>query len=200
MAQTIKRTVEDKQGPTLADVAKSAPSDRLTDETSRFDELESLYTEYVKPLSVALRTLYGDGPPDPEEVAQEAFHRVINHKDHSSIANLKAFIWRTARNLVFDEKKRAVVRRRYDFEVERLFFPFEGDGSTPETLITAREQLELINQALADMPEKRRRALILHRIEGLTLTEVGRRLGIGRTAVAKHVARAAADLNALFLD
>ena len=163
-------------------------------------EVLALYEEYAGELAASVRRMFGDGPPDPEDVAQEAFQRVILKGDLSSIRNLKAFIWRTARNLVLKEKQTTERRAAREFEVRQYLFPAEGDDSTPEGIISAREQLNAINEALGKMPEKRRRALILHRLEGLTVAEVGRRLGIGRTAAAKHVARAAAELNALFVD
>lgn len=97
------------------------------------------------------------------------------------------------------EKHTQQVRARYDFEVEQLYFPLKGDDSTPERIIKAREQLQAINELLVKMPEKRRRALVLHRIDGLSVAEVGRRLGISRTAAAKHVARASAELHAWIL-
>ena len=163
-------------------------------------EVTELYEDYSSHLSATIRKMYGDGPPDPDDVAQEAFRRVIERGNLSSIKNLKAFIWRIARNLVLKEREVRQARSRYDFEVEQIYFPLKDDNSTPERIISAREQLTLINEVLSQMPEKRRRALVLHRIEGLSVAEVGRRLGIGRTAAAKHVARAVAELNARFLD
>lgn len=163
-------------------------------------EVLTLYEEYAEELAAAVRRMFGDGPPDPEDVAQEAFQRVIRRGNLSSIRNLKAFVWRTARNLVLKEKQTTERHAAREFDVQQYLFSAEGDDSTPEKIISAREQLRAINDALRNMPERRRRALILHRLEGLTVAEVGRRLGIGRTAAAKHVARAAAELNALFVD
>ena len=162
-------------------------------------ELRALYLDYSAQLSATIRKMYGDGPPDPDDVAQEAFHRVIARGDISSIRNLKAFIWRTARNLVLKDRHLTEMRSRHDFEIEQIYFPSTGDDSTPERIISAKEQIRAINEVLGKMPEKRRRAFILHRIEGVSVAEAGRRLGISRTAAAKHVTRAAAELNAAFL-
>lgn len=46
------------------------------------------------------------------------------------------------------------------------------------------------------MPARRRRVLVLNRIEGLSFAEIARRLGLSPTAVKKHAARAMADLDA----
>ncbi|MEM1191665.1 MAG: sigma factor-like helix-turn-helix DNA-binding protein, partial [Pseudomonadota bacterium] len=57
------------------------------------------------------------------------------------------------------------------------------------------EQLHIIEDALWKMPKRRRDAFLMHRVEGLTLTETGRRLGVTRHAIIKHVARAADDID-----
>ena len=168
-----------------------APTDpRLTDISA--DEL--------KDLSIGLRDRFGNGPPDPDDIAQEAYRRVLEKDDPSSIRNLKAFLWRTARNLVFDALKSENSRSKYDFEVEQIFFPLKSDISSPETVMIAREQLKAINELLRTMPANRRRAIMLYRIERLTQAEIARRLKISRTMVNKHIATASAEINALFVD
>ncbi|MEM7704871.1 MAG: sigma-70 family RNA polymerase sigma factor [Pseudomonadota bacterium] len=185
-------------GPQKLGNSQTQAPDRPDDSTSAIpQEILDLYSSYSGELALSIRHIYGDGPPDPDDVAQEAFQRVIERGDLASIRNLKAFIWRTARNLVLTEKNTVKRREARRPEIERRSFAGEGDVSSPEKIIIAKEQLSSINDVLRRMPEKRRRALILHRLEGLSVAEVGRRLGIGRTAAAKHVSRAAAELNAL---
>lgn len=133
-------------------------------------------------------------------MVQEAFLRIYEHDNVSTIRNLKAFVWRTARNLVLDSKKIAHIRSKYDFEIERLYFCLKGENLSPEFVIGAKEQLQAINALLLTMPDRRRRALLLYRIEGLTLAQTADQLGISITAVRKHIARAQAQLNALFLN
>ncbi|MEM6683888.1 MAG: sigma-70 family RNA polymerase sigma factor [Pseudomonadota bacterium] len=161
--------------------------------------ISALYEDYAEQLTATLRKMYGDGPPDPADVAQQAFERLLERGDFASITNLKAFVWRTARNIVLAAKRSARVRSAYDYEVERIYFPLKSDDSTPESIIAARQQLRRINALLLAMPEKRRRAFVLHRLEGLSVAEVGRRLGVNRSSAAKHVARAAAAINLLLM-
>ena len=169
-------------------------------ERSAPDEIVVLYQSYSRQLSATLRSMYGDGPPDPDDITQLAFEKVFQRGDLSSISNLKAFVWSTARNLFRKEKRAQAVRTRHDYEVEQIYFSLKGDDSTPERVIGARQQLKAINKLLWTMPEKRRKALILHRIDGLSVAAVGRRLGISRTAAAKHVARALEEIDALFAE
>ncbi|MEM8985120.1 MAG: RNA polymerase sigma factor [Pseudomonadota bacterium] len=162
--------------------------------------MDELCDTYLADLTRGVRNRFGNGPPDPEDVAQEAFRRIIEKGDTAAIKNLKGFLWRTARNLVLDARKISNARSKYDFEIEEMYFPLKGDISTPENVILAKEQLRMINAHLRDMPEKRRRAFVLYRVEGLTLVEVARRLRISRTAVSNHIAKAHASLNALFIE
>ncbi|MEM0912453.1 MAG: sigma-70 family RNA polymerase sigma factor [Pseudomonadota bacterium] len=162
--------------------------------------LATLYRDYAKELSHGLRAHFGDGPPDPDDVMQEAFRKVVERGDLSTIKNLKAFIWRTARNIVLTTKTQEKQRSKYDFEIENLFFPLRSGNSTLETVIIEREQLKAINDLLRTMPRNRRLSFYLYRIEGFTLTQVGEKLGITRTAVSKHLAKAEAQINMLFLN
>lgn len=164
------------------------------------ERITLLYESYAAQLSITLRNLYGDGPPDPDDIAQAAFQRVMERGNIGSINNLKAFIWRTARNLVFKAHRASETRTKYDFEIDSLFFPMKSDELTPDRVIIAREQLQAINKVLLQMPAKRRRAFLLHRMNGLTVSAVARRLGVSRSTADEHIVRAAADINRLFLE
>lgn len=162
------------------------------------ERVSSLYQEYYAQLVTTLRKMYGDDPPDPEDVANEAFKRVVARDDVESINNLRAFVWRIAKNVVLKTRRDSANRSRQDFEVESILFPEKSYESTPERIIEAREQLRAINLLLRAMPETRRQAFILHRIEGLSITDTARTLGMSRPGAAKHIARAAAQINERF--
>lgn len=169
--------------------AKCEASDR-----SRDEDINALYRDHSDELIVSLRKAFGAGPPDPEDVAQQAFQKLIERRDRSDIQDLKAFLWRTARNTLLKAINKEGVRSRHDFEVEHLFFPMRGDDSTPERVLEVKEELRAINDVLRRMPEKRRHAFLLHKVEGLSVAAVARRLGISRTPAQKHITRAAQQI------
>ncbi|MEM0928338.1 MAG: sigma-70 family RNA polymerase sigma factor [Pseudomonadota bacterium] len=181
------------------DVASGGSRDRRP-AADKSDDVLSLYKEHAAPLVAGMRKMFGPGPPDPEDVAQQAFQKLLERGDLESISNVRAFIWRTARNIIIDDRRSRDTRDKYDFEVEQIFFPLKDDVLTPEHVLVAKEQLEAVKTVLRNMPERRRRALILHRVEGLSIVEVGRRLGIARPSASAHVARAMADLSTIFID
>lgn len=65
---------------------------------------------------------------------------------------------------------------------------------TPEQQVMDAERLALAETLIAGMPERRRQALLLHRIEGLTHAEIGERLSISRQTVIMDIAEAVAEL------
>ncbi|MEM6682745.1 MAG: sigma-70 family RNA polymerase sigma factor [Pseudomonadota bacterium] len=158
--------------------------------------IKRLYSANVGRIAGALRKSFGDGPPDPDDISHFAFQKLLEHRKSNDVRNPEAFLWRTARNLVLNEKKRDTVRARYDFEVEQLFFAHGGDIFDPERLVSAKQQIKLMRQVIADMPYKRQTAFVLHRVDGLSISDVARRMALSRTAVTKHLARAFADIDA----
>ncbi|MEM6652441.1 MAG: sigma-70 family RNA polymerase sigma factor [Pseudomonadota bacterium] len=157
--------------------------------------LAALYQQSVDELIAYLRKVFGEGPPEPDDVAQQAFERLSRQEDLSRVKNLKAFLWRTARNLVLTERRNSETRSKYEYEIEQLYFVARGNESTPERVLEVRQQLAAINRALREMPERRRQALIWNRVDGLNVAAVARRLGITRSGAVKHIARAALDID-----
>lgn len=158
-------------------------------------DLETLYRDHAPILKAKLRQVFGNGPPDPDDIAQAAFEKLIQRGSTSDIASIKGYLWRTARNLFFNDKKRQSMRSRHDFEIEQLFFPQRGGESNAEIVLGAKEELRAINIVLQNMPERRRRAFLLHRVEGLSISEVARRLRIARSPADRHIKRAAEDIH-----
>jgi len=160
--------------------------------------LARLYDEHIEALTRYLRAAFGSGPPDPDDIAQETFVKLAERGELESINNHKAFIWRTARNLMLSSRRKLTTRTKYDFEVQNLLFAAVGSHSSAERVLEVKEQLELINNTLAKMPENRRIAFLMHRIDGLNFSAIGRQMGMSPNGVIKHVGRAMLDIkNAL---
>jgi RNA polymerase sigma-70 factor (ECF subfamily) len=56
--------------------------------------------------------------------------------------------------------------------------------------LVAERQLELVQGALAALPEKTRYVFLLHRFEGHTYATIAARLGLSAKAVEYHMSRA----------
>lgn len=167
---------------------RALPSDAL-------DQIEGLYNEHFVPLVKWLGARFGAGPPDPEDVAQRAFVNLADRGAIDDIKNPKAFLWRSARNILLSERRLQSTHTNSIASLEALFSRPEGDILDPNRVLIAKEVLEIMNRVVEQMPTRRRRAFILRRIEGLSYAEITQRLGLTRSNAAKHVVKATAEIN-----
>lgn len=178
-------------------------NDRSSKEAKAFDErnqlIDETYRSHLSDLIGAIRKQFGSGPPEPEDVAHEAFRRVLEKVDLQTVGNLRGLLWRISRNLILDAKRAEQSRANYDYEVEQIFFPLRGSHSSPENVVLARRQLVELNGLLREMPDRRRWVFLARRLEGMTLDEIARLLNISRSAVAAHISRADKQINELLL-
>ena len=164
------------------------------------EKLANLYTDFAPLLANSLRKAYGNGPPDPEDAAQQAFERVLERSDLTAIRDLKAFLWGTAKNFMLSGNRKNYTAAKYQLDVEASYFSHQSYGIDPQRVIKAREHVSLINAVLEKMPARRRRAFYLRRVEGLAVKEIADRLGISSSAVSKHIAAASAELDIQLAD
>ena len=179
----------------MAPAAANTSAEAVAPAADQSAMLEGLYRDHRDELVDFLRRQFGAGPPDPEDIAQLAFEKLLRRKTFSDLSSVRAFLWSTAKNLSISSLRRNKARASYDSAVQRLYFASSGDEMSPARVVEAQQQLSIIAAALRHMPENRRQTFVLHRIEGLNKAQVARRLGISRTAVVKRLARAAAEID-----
>lgn len=154
-------------------------------------EIGKLYEEHVDSLRRFLRSRIGDGPPDPEDISQLAFQKLLERGSSADISDIGAYLRRAAWNLALNERAKSATRTRNEPELRlRLHTDISSYESPVESVLYSRQQLDIINDALMQQSAVRRRAFVLNRIDGLSITDVGRELGISRPAASKHVAKA----------
>ena len=154
--------------------------------------LAELYRRHWAELSGYVRRAFGPGPPEPEDVTQAAFARLAALEGAPDVLNPRAFLFQTARNIVFDHRRREAVRARLRPEISLLAAedaPAIVDG---ERVLSAKERLAIVEAAIRAMESRRRKVLVMHAINGVNLSEVGRRLGISPTRATQLLADAVA--------
>lgn len=159
----------------------------------------TFYAKHITELVKGLRNRFGDGPLEPEDVAQEAFRRFFEHPEFGDVKNKRAFLWRIAMNLAASDLRKTKVRERRAPDLQDIFFTEEGDNSTPESVLCIREQLDAISKLVEGMPEKRQRIFIMRRLEKYTVAQIGRMVGMSHSGVAKHLQIADQQISDLVL-
>lgn len=157
--------------------------------------LEGLYQRHADNLRGYLRKLIGAGPPDPDDVVQAAFEKMSKVGDFNQIKNPHAFLWRTAQNVVTSEHRSSSVRERHVGNVTDVFYAETGDRLDPERVLLAEKELSLAVKAISAMPESRRCVLLMNRIDGMSVSQIGDKLGISGSAVRKRLVLAMAEVH-----
>lgn len=148
-----------------------------------------------------LRSKFGSGPPDPEDVAQQAFEKLLNHSEtQDPIRSVKAYLWTICRNIIISELRSQKAAKERDSDYAEQSYDPQGSILSPERVLASKEQLSIVENVLAKMPNQRRQSFTLVRIHGLTLTEAAQELGISRTATRKHVVKATQEILSVLLD
>ena len=123
-----------------------------------------------------------------EDVVHDAYVRVLERVGDEPIEQPRAFLYRTALNLVIDGHRRSNLRKAEPLEVldgeERFFSP------SPQVLMDHDQRLDMIQKALAELPAACRECFLLRKIEGLSHPEIAERLGVSRSVVEKHIVNA----------
>ncbi len=129
---------------------------------------------------------------DAQEIAQDAFLRLHRLEHADDLDNARAYLFQVASNMAIDQLRRRKLHARYlEDEGARQHDETEArDPGTPEELVAARQQLGLIYRAIEDLPLRCRQALMLHRVRGLSYTEIAPEMGVSVSSVEKYILEA----------
>ena len=123
---------------------------------------------------------------DIEDVVQETYLRAYSAEKKKEIDQPKAFLFQIAKNLALTELSRKA-RQATDFIEDVDPGMVNGASATTEEELEASQHIALFCEAVAALPERRRRACLLRKVHGLPYSEIAERLDISVSAVEKHL-------------
>ncbi|WP_343684746.1 RNA polymerase sigma factor [Asticcacaulis sp.] len=146
-----------------------------------------------------LTRLCGD-EASAEDVLQDLYLRLMRGGIDGDIQEPLAFLFRMANNLWLN-RRRALSRREAREDAWQGLNPQmtgEADASPDaEARLGARQTLRAVLKDIDALPPRTRDIFRLHKLEGLSQTEVARRLDISLSSVEKHLSSALKHLLAL---
>lgn len=119
-----------------------------------------------------------------EDVVQDAYLKLVDRtaEGREEIQQPAAFLFRMIRNLAIDRVRRLALERRYGAgEAEPEAAP--DSAPTPEAVSIARDQLRLLDRALAELPARTRLVFEMSRIAEMPAGEIARALSISERLV-----------------
>ena len=168
-------------------VVRAAAGDR-----SAFGVLVERYAGVARRVA---RAVLGN-PEDADDAAQDAMLSALVKLDqYDPRRPFGPWLLRIVANAATDRRRRRTVRR-----VEPLDAALTAGGPRPDTTAERRALGERLRQALAELPERRRVAVVLFDVEGYSHAEIAAVLGIPEGTVRSEVFHARRRLRALLAD
>jgi RNA polymerase sigma-70 factor (ECF subfamily) len=151
------------------------------------DAYRRLFERYQHPIYNFVYRMV-DNAEDASDIVQDAFIKVHNVLAEKEVQNFSAYLYRTAKNLAYDEMRR---RSRFvDVDHEVLAPEDPNIYADPQRAVLLGEQMEKVRQATNGLNEKQRAALILRELEGLDYDEMSEVMESNRNAVGALLSRA----------
>ena len=129
---------------------------------------------------------------EADDLVQEAFARLYSAAAGNTIVQPQAYLFRIASNLIIDHRRRlnSPLARAdcYDDDLAPSVPPEQDKG------ILQKDLQRMFEEALAELPYRRRQVFILSRFEDKSTLAIAVQLGITRRMVQKHLILAVSHL------
>lgn len=137
-----------------------------------------------------LRRRLGD-PALASDLTQEAFLRLAELPDETTVLNPRGYLFAVAQRLLADHWRST--RLRYEAPaaagvLEQVVDP----APRPDESVANRQAVAVLSRTIEALPPRTREVFRLHKFENLTYIEIGKRLGMARNTVMVHMTLALA--------
>ncbi|MBO9633565.1 MAG: RNA polymerase sigma-70 factor [Chitinophagaceae bacterium] len=150
-----------------------------------------LYSYYYKPLYRHIQ-LFTQSRETTEEIIQNVFVKIWEQRQSlSSVRDLKPYLYRAAKNMLLNHLRKMSTEQK----VLRIH-SVSGSGSEDPVSahIDSKDYKRLLQEALEQLTEKRKRIFLLRMEENLSLDEIAAQLSISRSVVKKQLYAAIASV------
>ena len=193
-----------------AEIEENAPSQVLDQEISdealmllcqkgRQDALEQLYQRHYRPVLLFILRLMQNREM-AEDLVQETFIRVYNNRDSwQPRSKFTSWLYRIARNLCIDEKRRywnRLVQMDSQYATYNDSGPSspldkaEDENSDARDRFASKIDEETIKQAINQLSPEQREVIILNKYQGMSYIEIAEILGATPESIKQRAYRA----------
>lgn len=157
-----------------------------TDAKNWFKDIFNANYEYIRNY---LYYLSGDMEL-AEDLVQDVFLRLWEKQDDVKEETVSAFLFTIAKNNFLKSRRRV----KNELKFRSAFFE-NTEHKSPEYILEMKEFDQKLQQVISEIPEKSRTVFLMHRIDGMSYSEIAGNLQLSVKAVEKRMSRALAVLN-----
>jgi len=126
---------------------------------------------------------------DVDDLVQESYARLLRLREQRRVRSPRGLLFTMARNAAFDLfRRRGTAATEPITENEPLRVLDEAPGTAE--VVSRGQEIELLADAIADLPERCRAVFILRQFENLSQREIAARLGIAEHTVESQLTKA----------
>lgn len=127
------------------------------------------------------------------DAVQDVFIKLWDKKEKlAEVADVKAYIFIVARNIIISSLRKRVFHRQLDEEFEML----EEDTHLPDRQLSFKEALRIVQEGIQSLPSQQQRAYTLSRTGGLSHEAIAKEMALSPETVKTHIKQALKGLRA----
>jgi RNA polymerase sigma-70 factor (ECF subfamily) len=152
------------------------------------DAFTALYDHYQPRLRVFIAPFTHQSPSLTNDIIQEVFIKLWVKRDNlAGVQHLEFYLQRMARNRLLDIARLRKIKLRHETSFAAL--QVQQQPVTEDTL-QLKEYHQLAQDAIRQLPERRRYLFTLHVLEGYSLDEIGQITGLSKEVIKKQLFKA----------
>lgn len=151
-------------------------------------QIFSLYSSYQRELVSYAGSIVGDSDR-AQDITQDAYLRFSAAMDDEWRDNPVGYLYRIVRNLALDYcRRRQFERTLFSQNIDDLADILSEQRSTPEQQAIVSSELEQLQSAMDELPERTCLAVEMHRLGGYKLREIAEHMSIS-TSMAQYLVK-----------
>jgi RNA polymerase sigma-70 factor (ECF subfamily) len=124
-----------------------------------------------------------------DDIVQETYTRLSLAASLDDVENPRGYLFRTAWSVVVSHVRRSRIVQFHSF-AQFDSEAFLDDDPDPETIVSDRDELYRLGEAIAALPSGEREVFVLRRVQGLSQHEVAEQLRLSENTIEKRMGRA----------
>jgi RNA polymerase sigma factor (sigma-70 family) len=127
---------------------------------------------------------------DVSDLIQEVYLRLLRLRDHEAIRNPQAYLYTIARHVLHQHALRRAVAPDTMDPLQVVNALHANVANDPAEEVDIERRVEALGRSLASESPRAYAVLVMYRCEGMTLKQIGERLGISSVMARKYLMRA----------
>lgn len=153
---------------------------------SEANPLTLLFQNHYADIRALIAAKFHRAPHDADDIVQDAFHNILRANNIEHLDNPRAYLYKTASNLALN-RLRKQRQCPQTFSLDDIKESEVANELSPQRHHLAHNDLQRLQCALNQLPEKCRRTFLLSRMHDKTYREISEQLNIAESTVEKHI-------------